>query len=287
MELHRFVFRASLTCARRFVQVRDRLLGRVSRSRPECPSICATQHGISSRKNLLDALFVEPAREETRSALLICHGIGEIVSQWFPIQRLFAESGIASLVFDYSGHGRSTGFADWTQCEEDAVSAFQLLQHLAPAVPISLLGFSLGTGIAPAILDRVRADRLVLCAGYTSFRSAARAARIPGFLSALVPPIWSAEVALRDCSLPILIVQGEGDRLFRLQMARDLLSCCDGRADLLVLPARSHNEPFYNPQMHYWGPIISWLSQNRTTTAWPAQRRPQDNRPILDGNLRQ
>ena len=44
-------------------------------------------------------------------------------------------------------------------------------------------------------------------------------------------------------------------------MAHELVACCNGRADLLVLPARSHNEPFYNPQPHYWGPIISWLLQ--------------------------
>ena len=73
----------------------------------------------------------------------------------------------------------------------------------------------------------------------------------------------SAEDALRDCTLPILIVQGDHDGLFRLPMAHELVACSNGRADLLILPARSHNEPFYNPQTHYWGPIISWLLQER------------------------
>jgi uncharacterized protein len=259
MQLHRFLFTAALTCTSRVVQARDRLLGRVPRNRPECTGISATQHTISSGKNLVDAVYVEPSADRPRAAVLICHGIGEIVPQWFPIQRLLAEKNIASLVFDYSGYGRSTGSVHWTQCEEDAIAAFQLLRQLAPAVPISILGFSLGTGVAPAILNRVKADRLVLCAGYSSFRKAARAAWIPGFLSPLVPPIWSAEEVLRDCTLPILIVQGDRDRLFRLPMAHDLVACCNGRADLLVLPARSHNEPFYEPKMHYWGPIISWL----------------------------
>jgi uncharacterized protein len=259
MQLQKFLFTVSLTIASRFVQVRDRLLGRIPRHRPECIGISATQHTISSGKNRLDAVYVEPSANPPRAAVLICHGIGEIVSQWFPIQRLFAENGIASLVFDYSGYGRSTGFIDFTQCEQDAIASFVLLRQIAHTVPITLLGFSLGTGIAPAILNRVAADRLVLCASYSSFRSAARAARIPGFLSLLVPPIWSAEDALRSCSLPILIVQGDRDRLFPTQMAHDLVSCCGGRAELLVLPARSHNDPFYYPEMHYWGPIISWL----------------------------
>jgi uncharacterized protein len=259
MLLQRLSFTVSLTIASRFVQLRDRLLGRVPRHRPECTGISSTQHTISSGKNLLDAVYVEPSGETPQIAVLICHGIGEIVSQWFPIQRLLAENGIASLAFDYSGYGRSTGFIDFTQCEQDAIASFALLRTLAPTIPIALLGFSLGTGIAPAILDRVAADRLVLCAGYSSFRNAASAAWIPKFLSPLVPPIWSSEKALRDCLLPILIVQGDRDRLFPMQMARELASFCCGRAELLVLPARSHNAPFYNPQPEYWSPIIHWL----------------------------
>ena len=259
--MHRSAFTIALTCASRFVHLRDRLLGRVPHGRPECPSVSASQHSIRSGQNLLDAVYVEPAAGSQRSTVLICHGIGEVVSQWFPIQRLLAENGVASLVFDYSGYGRSTGSIDWTQCEQDAVSAFEVLRSLAPNAPISLLGFSLGTGVAPAILNRVAPDRLILCGGFTSFRSAARAARIPGFLSFLVPPIWSAEEALRDSTLPILIVQGDHDGLFRLPMAHDLVTFCRGRADLLVLPARSHNEPFYKPQLHYWEPIINWLTK--------------------------
>ncbi len=259
MQLHRFLFTATLTCASRVVQVRDRLLGRVPRSRPECAGISVTQHTIPSGKNQVDAVFVRPSSAPPQAAVLICHGIGEIVSQWFPIQQIFAENNIASLVFDYSGYGRSTGFIDWTQCEKDAISAFELLRSLAPNVPISVLGFSLGTGVAPAIINRVTADRIVLCAGFSSFRNAARAAWIPRFISPLVPPIWSAADALRDTSLPVLIVQGDRDRLFSMQMGQELLSCCGSRADFLVLPARSHNEPFYKPKQEYWGPIISWL----------------------------
>ena len=265
MQLHRFLFTAALTCTSRVVQIRDRLLGRIPRSRPECVGISATQHSIPSGRNFLDAVYVESSSSPPHAAILICHGIGEIVSQWFPIQRIFAENNIASLVFDYSGYGRSTGFIDWTQCEQDAISAFELLRNLSPNAPISILGFSLGTGVAPAILNRVPADRLVLCAGFSSFRSAARAAWIPKLISPLVPPIWSAAEALRTCSLPILIVQGDHDRLFRLPMAHDLVACSNGRADLQILPARSHNEPFYKPTMEYWGPIISWLLQDATS----------------------
>jgi pimeloyl-ACP methyl ester carboxylesterase len=257
------LFTAALACTSRVVHVRDRVLGRAPRSRPECPHLRAVEHSIRSGKNLLDAVYVEPASGTPKAAVLVCHGIGEVVPQWFPIQRIFAENSIASLVFDYSGYGRSTGVPDWPQMEQDAIAAYELLRQLAPSVPITLLGFSLGTGIASAILKDVTADRLVLCAGYSSFRSAARAAWIPGFLSPVVPPIWSAKEALQHCQLPVLIVQGDHDRLFQMHMAQELLSCCNGDAKLLQLPARSHNAPFYKPTMDYWGPIIQWMLQGQ------------------------
>jgi pimeloyl-ACP methyl ester carboxylesterase len=273
MLLQRALFTTALTCTSRAVQLRDRMLGRVPESRPACGTVCATDLRIRSGKNLLDAVYVKPASGQARTAVLICHGIGEVVGQWFPIQRMLAENGIASLVFDYSGYGRSSGFVDWSQCEDDAVVAFQAMQEQAPGVPVSLLGFSLGTGIAPAVLHRIRPDRLVLCAGYSSFRKAARAAWIPGFLSFLVPAIWSAEEALRNCSIPILIVQGEHDGLFNMRMAQELVACSREQGELLVLPARSHNAPFYFPTTGYWGPIMNWL----------LEQQPRANAPVLGG----
>ena len=57
-------------------------------------------------------------------------------------------------------------------------------RKLAPGAPIAVLGFSLGSGIAAAVMRRVRASRLVLCAGFTSFRAAAHSVGIPVGLAA-------------------------------------------------------------------------------------------------------
>jgi len=46
-------------------------------------------------------------------------------------------------------------------------------------------------------------------------------------------------------------------------MSHELLACTNNRADLLVLPARSHNSPFYDPRPEYWDPIINWLKQTQ------------------------
>ena len=257
---HRPSFIVALLCASRLIHMRDWLLGRIPSRILEEPGLIASRHAIASGSNVLDAIYVEPTAQPARASVLICHGIAEVVTQWAPIQRFFANAGISSLVFDYSGYGRSTGRPSWAQCEQDGLSAFQLLRRLAPPGPVAILGFSLGTGVASAIVNRVEADRLVLCAGFSSFREATHAAGIPRSLSRLVPPVWDAAESLPGCKLPVLVVHSTGDRLFPVQMARDLASWCGESAELLIVDGGGHNKPFYNPDLSYWGPIIERIS---------------------------
>lgn len=219
-----------------------------------------SRHRIPGAGSLLDAVFVQPSHAPARAALLICHGIGETVHRWLPVQQLLAESGVASLVFDYSGYGRSSGAADWSRFEQDAVDAFAYLERLAPGMPVSILGYSMGSGIAAAVVHRINPHRLVLGAAFTTFREAARCAGIPAALSPHVPPIWRTREALRDCQAPVLIVHGERDGLFPVQMARDLASVCPPTAELIVVPGIGHNQPFRRPTLDYWGLILAHLT---------------------------
>jgi len=64
---------------------------------------------------------------------------------------------------------------------------------------------------------------------------------------------------LRSCEIPVLIVHGERDRLFPVRMAEALMAACAGPSELVVVPGLAHNEPFYRPQIAYWGLIASRL----------------------------
>lgn len=241
---------------------RDHLLGWTkSGHRPAGVHERSSRHTIPCEANLLDAVYVEPASGPAVGAVILCHGIGETVQQWFGVQQLLAAEGIASLVFDYSGYGRSTGRPHWDQFEQDAIAAFAFLQRLAPELPHSVLGFSLGSGVATATINKLSAHRLILCEAFTSFRDAAKAAWVPKPLTHLVPPIWHAQQPLANCKLPVLIVHGEKDWLFPITMASDLAAWCRPRAQVVLIPGTAHNQPFRKPHLDYWGPVIDWLSK--------------------------
>ena len=260
IEVRQLILTIGVTSASRILVLRDRLLGRIGRNNPAAAShLVALRHTIFSGNNELDAAFVAPEANCTKASLLICHGIGETVEHWLGVQQLLAAAGVASLVFDYSGYGRSSGFFNAKQCEQDAVSAFTHLQKLTGPLPVSVLGFSLGSGIAAAIVSRVPVHRLLLCAAFTSLRKATVSVGIPSFFAFAVPRIWDAEIALAACSVPVLVVHGERDRLFPVAMAEELTAYCGSQSELAIVPMLTHNEPFYRPDLSYWGRITSWL----------------------------
>jgi len=261
MLIQDLTFAVATTCAFRYTAMRDRLLGRIGpRAAKPVAGVTDCRFRFPSGKNVLDAAFVAPSAQPVQAGLLICHGIGEVVDHWLPAQQLLAASGVASLVFDYSGYGESSGFVSSAQCEEDAVNAFHHLQGLVPSAPVSMLGFSMGSGVAAAVVGRVAPRLLVMCAAFTSFRKAAVSLGFPRALCLLAPPVWRTEETLGSCQVPVLLVHGEKDSVFPVQMTTVLHGCCDGFSELMIVPGLAHNEPFYQPRLSYWGPIISRLT---------------------------
>ena len=57
-------------------------------------------------------------------------------------------------------------------------------------------------------------------------------------------------------------------------MAHDIVSSCGGNAALFLVHGIGHNEPFYKPNLSYWGPII--------ILAWQIVWAPHPNMTVRD-----
>ena len=254
--LDRLAFCIAVTCIGRALVLRDRLVGWVGRDIPHA----AKRVQLRSGRNVLDAVFLQATGEE-QGAVLICHGIGEVVEHWCKAQTLLAEHGITSLVFNYSGCGRSSGVMSAKQCERDAVVAFKWLKRRVGSADITLLGFSLGSGVATALLGRLPLRSMVLCEAYTSFREAAVAMGWPRWFSRMVPDLWRNCDALEGHEdVEVLILHGAADRLFPVGMAKRLHACCGLRGQLVVVPGMAHDTLHSKALEEHWRPIISALT---------------------------
>lgn len=264
------LFTISVTAIGRTLILRDRLFRRVEKIRATAtPGAQVERHSIAGAGEPVDAVLVQPSVAPAQAALLICHGIGETVDHWIAAQTLLARHGVASLVFDYSGYGRSPGPVGWRRCEENALAAFAYLQKAAPSLPVSILGFSMGSGIAAAIADRIPAERLILCSAFTSYREAASVLGVPRALTAALPPIWDSATSLRACALPVLVVHCDRDRAFPVWMASHLAACSDPQAELVIVPNHAHNQAFYRPSLTFWNHILARLLPRHAEPASP------------------
>ncbi len=222
---------------------------------------------ITSGHRRLAAVFVS-AGEDAPTAL-ICHGIGEIAEYWGQVQRLLQSMGISSLVFNYSGYGKSTGIPSAAHCEEDAIAACEeLVRRGCPS--IFLLGFSLGTGVATSVASRLPVEGLVLCEGFSSLRDAAVSIGFPHWLTLTVPNLWRTAQRVAELTLPILVMHSDKDDLFPLAMAKQVACAAGDRGQLIVLKGLFHNEPIFFPTKAYWDPVAEWMLQH---TAASIQRQ--------------
>ena len=248
-------FTLSLAAIGRILVLRDRYNGSYEKT---CGVPCRDDERITiqSGDRTLDAVFVSAGRHAP--AVLICHGIGEVVEYWGSIQRLLQLLGASSLVFDYSGYGRSTGLPSTEHCEEDAIAAFNELTRRTSS-PIFLLGFSLGTGISASIASRVPVEGLILCEGYSSLREAAASVGVAPWMAHEVPDTWHTERCAAELTIPVLVIHSDADDLFPVSMAKRVADACNGRGELIVIPGLTHNEPIFIPTKDYWGPVVDWM----------------------------
>ena len=191
--------------------------------------------------------------------VLLCHGIGETVEHWSAVQALFHEHGIGSLVFNYSGYGKSSGQVRAEHCDEDLIAAYAALrQYVGAEAPVFVLGFSLGSGIAAhgAAALHPPVTGLFLCEAFDSFRGAACTAGVPRWLMPLVPDVWVTVAAMEHIQMPVWVVHSDGDRLFPLEMPRRITQACGSWGELIVLEGFAHNEPYLTTAKTYWQPVI-------------------------------
>jgi uncharacterized protein len=246
-----------LTVISREIFRRDRRNGKMKRIL-DAFSFADQRLVLQSGGRRLSAVYVSAGNDAP--AVLICHGIGEVVEYWGRVQEAFREMGVSSLVFNYSGYGESSGAITAAHCDEDVIVAYRALVDRGHR-SIVLLGFSLGTGISCAAASRVDVDGLILCEAFSTFREGAMAIGCPQWLTHTVPDVWDTAVRVCDVSVPVLVVHSDADELFPMTMAERIAEACGPRGELIVVNGLGHDAPIYTAASVYWQPIADWVKR--------------------------
>lgn len=177
------------------------------------------------------------------------HGNGEQLADTGPLLRYFHAKGLNALAVEYPGYGLA---ASQDPSEEGLYEAAETaLKHLqqalgVPASEVTLVGHSLGTGVATEMALRGHGARLALLSPYTSIPEVA--ARVVPWLPArgLVRDRFATAEKAPRVQVPVQIVHGAQDELIPASMSREL-----GRlfpqADVQIIEGAHHNDLFAPP----------------------------------------
>ncbi|MCJ7515727.1 MAG: alpha/beta fold hydrolase [Dehalococcoidia bacterium] len=118
-------------------------------------------HGLKLKGKIL--LPVEASTRQPVPGAILCHGFGAAYRVMEPAARMMAVQGIASLIFDFRGHGDSEGAVDG-KLAEDVIDAWEVLCQL-PEVDngrMGIAGHSLGAMSAIIAADKVNKPRALV-----------------------------------------------------------------------------------------------------------------------------
>jgi len=268
-------FRILLDLGRRIIFLVDGTLARVARVgsawAPHQSSLPVPRAGapvtITSGERTLEGWLVAPD-PPPRAALLLLHGIGDRITYWRAAQHRLAASGVCSLVFHYAGYGKSQGQTTPENLAADAHSAYAWLRDLVPApVPLYILGFSLGSGLAAQVAHELKPapSGIILAEAFTTLRLAAnRVVRGIPFIANLLPDVWKTRENVAKLEIPLLIIHSTGDTLFPVAMAEEIFAAAKAggaAAELAILRGYRHNAPYLSVPEDYWAAILDFIAR--------------------------
>ncbi|HTU93504.1 MAG TPA: alpha/beta hydrolase [Gemmataceae bacterium] len=180
-----------------------------------------------------------------QGAVLFCHGNGgnlsyrgRVLTHWIK------EMGVAVLIFDYPGYGRSSGEPSEDGCYAAGDATYDWLRQVAkvPAERILLYGGSLGGGIATDLAMRRPHRALILVATFTSIPDMAQS-RFPWLPGRwLVRHQFNNIEKLAHCRGPVFIAHCPEDDLIPFVQGEHLFAAAPEPKCFFPMPNYHHND---------------------------------------------
>lgn len=236
---------------------------------PATHDVTFESHGVT-----LAGSVALPDREPARAALVFVHGSGQQARNLGLAERL-ANAGIATLVYDKRGAGKSGGVYEGNQSvsernisllADDAVAAFDALSRepSLARVPAGFAGISQAGWIVPIAARRVgRAKFLVLWSGpvckvseediYSLFTHDTGGQAVPAYAQALAarsePYVWpeflgvdtDPATSLREVTAPGLWIYSDNDASIPVDLSIARLRQLPGEFDYVLFSGLGHD----------------------------------------------
>lgn len=201
-----------------------------------------------------------PAAKSDAPVFLFLHGNGGNVSHRLEKLAIFHSLGVATLIIDYRGYGRSTGSPSEPGIYTDAQTAYRYLTDTKGIDPkrIVLYGESLGSAVAVHLGSEVPAGGVVIESGFTSVPDIAQ--KMFPFLPArwIVKHRFDSIAKVDRINAPLLIMHSREDEMFEMSHPERLLAAARDPKRLVELRG-GHNDAFRVSEADYRAALASFI----------------------------
>jgi fermentation-respiration switch protein FrsA (DUF1100 family) len=195
-----------------------------------------------------------PAGAPPLGTVLFLHGNAGNISHRLENGIHLTRLGLAVLLVDYRGYGRSEGSPDEAGVYRDADAAYDYLMRRPDASPdrLVIFGRSLGAGPAVDLAVRRRCRALVIESAFCSTRALARELFPYSLFAPFIPDRFRSLAKIRNLACPLLVVHGTRDEIIPYRHGRALYEAAPDPKRFLDLEGAYHNDWYHgNPERYF------------------------------------
>ena len=237
--------------------------GVTSNATPAQVGLAFERIAIPSGPRLLDGFVVRASLTCGQApAVLMFHGRGETVADWIGVQRLLYDNCISSMVFDYSGHGHSTGPGTIANLNDDALAAYRAFSVEFPA-PTRRCLLSHSMGGAPMLYAATRVvpapDCVVAGSPFSSLLDMAVLGGLPPPMRLFMTDMWDNVKTARQLKPPMLWVHSRADSTIPFDMGQRVYAVKPDPKTEVSVTGFDHNAIYQKMPPQIWDPVIAFV----------------------------
>ena len=202
-----------------------------------------------------------PAPEDgARYTVVFFHGNAGNISHRLDSLEIFHDLGLATLIIDYRGYGRSEGSPSEDGLYRDGDAAWRYLVDERGVSPGEIIAFgrSLGAAVAARVASERDVGGVILESAFTSAPD--RGAELyPIFPVRLLARIhYPTRDYIRDVEVPVLVVHSPEDEIIPIHHGRAIYDAAPEPRQFLEISG-DHNTGFLQSRERYSQGIAEWL----------------------------
>ncbi|MPQ46651.1 alpha/beta fold hydrolase [Marinifilum sp. N1E240] len=179
--------------------------------------------------------------KESKGLIFYLHGNAGSIYRSELVAKTYTDLNYDVFMLDYRGFGKSDGsIQNQAQIFSDAQLAYNLIKERYSETKISIMGFSIGSGIATYLASTNKPNLLILQAPYLSLTDMMKR-RYPYLPTFLLKYKFRTDRFIKNCSMPIVIFHSTDDLVIPYESSILLREIIKPTDRLITLKRAGHN----------------------------------------------